>query len=116
MFRTIITTLFRATFVFGIFCSWPLGSSIGQTLGAAVSVTPDVVAAGTSPTMTLFANGTIDLSIVTPAQLGLRPDSGISNFKIIQQFAQTLIFSVDIASSATPGVRTLFVNDQAATR
>lgn len=111
MLRAISKALLRAAFALAIVFSWSPASSIGQTLCAVVSATPNSFSAGTSPAVTLNTNGTIDLSIVTSAQLGMRPNTGISNIKITQQSAQTLTFSADIASSATPGVRTLFVND-----
>jgi hypothetical protein len=120
MSRTTSKTLLRVGFALAVFCSWPPGVSIGQTVCAAASVSPISVAAGMSPTMTLITNGTIDLGNVTAAsggqtnganQFGIKPNLGISNIKIIAQFAQELQFSMDIPSSATPGLWTLFVND-----
>jgi hypothetical protein len=111
MFETTSKTLLRVGFALAVFCSWPPGVSIGQTVCAAASVSPFSVAAGTSPTMTLITNGTIDLGNVTTQQFGIKPNLGISNIKIIAQFAQELQFSMDIPSSATPGLWTLFVND-----
>ena len=111
MFRTTSRTLLRAGFALAVLCSWPLGASIAQTVCAAASVSPASVAAGTSPTMTVTTNGTIDLGNVTTQQFGIKPNLGITNIKILGQTAQDLRFSTDIASSATPGTRTLFVND-----
>jgi hypothetical protein len=111
MFRTTSKILLRAGFALAVFCSWPPGVSIGQTVCAAASVSPASVAAGTSPSMTLITNGTIDLGNVTTQQFGIRPTEGISDYKITAQSAQGLQFSMDIVSSATTGPRTLFVND-----
>jgi hypothetical protein len=104
-------TLLRAGFALAVFCSWPPGVSICQTVCPAASVSPNSVAAGVSPTMTLSTNGTIDLGNVTTQQFWMKPTVGTSNYKIIAQSAQELRFSMDIASSATPDLRTLFVND-----
>jgi hypothetical protein len=127
MFRTTSRTLLGASFALAVFCSWPLGASIGQTVCPAASLaltptsasqvcpatsgTPPTVVAGTSATLTLCTNGTIDLGNVTTQQFGIRPSAFASNYKIIQQFATELIFSVDIASSAEEGRWTFFVND-----
>jgi hypothetical protein len=111
MFRTTSKTLLRAGFALVVFCSWLPGASIGQTVCAAASVSPTSVAAGTSPSVTVITNGTIDLGNVTTQQFGIRPTVDISDYKIIAQSAQGLQFSMDLASSATTGPRTLFVND-----
>jgi hypothetical protein len=128
MFRTTSRTLLRAGFVLAVFCSWPPGASIGQTVQtvctapqcfAAASVSPTSVAAGTTAAqLNLVTNGTIDLGNVTSCekncgaqQFGIKPNVGISNYKIIDQTAQELVFTMDIPSSAQPGIWTLFVND-----
>jgi hypothetical protein len=68
--------------------------------------------------MRLITNGTIDLGNVTSCekncgaqQFGIKPNVSISNYKIIDQTAQELVFTMDIPSSAQPGIWTLFVND-----
>jgi hypothetical protein len=128
MFRTTSKTLLRAGFALAVFCSWPLGASIGQTVSPAATValtpasatqvcpavsgSPPLVTAGQPATLTLCTNGTIDLSLVTnPAQIGVRPKGFISNIKIIDAFPQKLIFTTDVAPSAEAGLWTLFVND-----
>lgn len=94
-----------------VFCSWPPRASFAQTVCAAASVKPSSVAAGTSATMTVVTNGTIDLGNVTTKQFGVRPSAFACNYKIINQIPQSLVFSMDVASTAEPGVWTLFVND-----
>ena len=129
MFGTDSRTLLRACFALAVFCSWPPGTSIGQTacpaataaltldsatqVCPAVSGNPPSVTAGQqNATLTLCTNGTIDLSLVTnPAQIGVRPKGFISNIKIIDSFPQKLIFQTDVAPSAEAGLWTLFVND-----
>jgi hypothetical protein len=129
MFGITSRTLLRAGFALAIFCSWPPGASIGQQTvqvspAATVALTPDsvepVCPSGTSPptvnagqpaTLTLCTNGTVDLGNLTTGQFGIRPSAFASNYKILNQFATAMIFSVDIASSAKPGRWTVFVND-----
>jgi hypothetical protein len=126
MFGTTSKTLLRAGFALAVFCSWAPGVSIGQTVCAAAqqcfaaaTVSPTSVVAGTTSTqMNLVTNGTIDLGNVTPCekncgaqQFGIKPNVGISNYKIIDQTAQELVFTMDIPSTAQPGIWTLFVND-----
>jgi hypothetical protein len=128
MFGITSRTLLRAGFALAVFCSWPPGASIGQTVSpaATVALTPDSatqvcpavsgsppsVTAGQPATLTFCTNGTIDLSLVTnPAQIGVRPKGFISNIKIIDAFPQKLIFTTDVAPSAEAGLWTLFVND-----
>jgi hypothetical protein len=128
MFGITPRTLLRAGFALAVFCSWPPGASIGQTVSPAATValtpnsatqvcpavsgSPPSVTAGQPATLTLCTNGTIDLSLVTnPAQIGVRPKGFISNIKIIDSFPQKLIFTTDVAPSAEAGLWTLFVND-----
>ena len=71
-----------------------------------VRVSPASVDAGATATLVIAANGTVDLS-----QIGVRPDNGIANIKILSQSAQRLTLSLDVAESAAKGVRTLFIDD-----
>jgi hypothetical protein len=131
MFGITSRTLLRAGFVLAIFCSWPPGASIGQTVPvppaatvasnppgsvqpvcpAVSGTTPPTVTAGQPATLTLCTNGTVDLGDLKTGQFGIRPSAFASNYKILNQFATAMIFSVDIASSAEPGRWTVFVND-----
>jgi hypothetical protein len=76
-----------------------------------VSVSPASVDAGATATLVIAANGTVDLSGVTESQIGVRPDNGIANIKILSQSAQRLTLSLDVAESAAKGVRTLFIDN-----
>ena len=131
MFRTTSRTLLRAGFALAVFCSWPPGASIGQTVPvppaatvadnppgsvqpvcpALSGTTPPSVTAGQQATLTICTNGTVDLGDLKTGQFGIRPSAFASNYKILNQFATAMIFSVDIASSAEPGRWTVFVND-----
>ncbi len=94
-----------------IFGSWYSGEAVGQTLCQVVSLNPTSFSAGGTTTATLTTNGTVDLSGVTPAELGINPASGIITIAITQQSAQRLTFSVAIDPSATTGARTFVVKD-----
>ena len=130
MFRTISKTLLRAGFALTVFCSWPPGASIGQTVpvcpAATVALTPNAVepvcpaVSGTTPptvtagqkvTLTLCTNGAVDLGNLTTGQFGIKPSQFASNYQILNQFATAMVFSVDIASSAKTGRWTVFAND-----
>ncbi len=111
MARTTCSILLRAAFGLAVILGWAPSASIGQTVCPAASVSPTTAAAGTSPTLTVTTNGTVDLGNVTTKQFGIKPSAFASNYKIISQFAQELTFSMDIARSAQPGLWTLFVND-----
>jgi hypothetical protein len=82
-----------------------------QEAQATISVTPDTVDTGSSPSVTLNSAGFFDLSQVTASQIGLRPGDGVSNIQIVSQTAQHLTLSFQLADAATPGVRTLFINN-----
>ena len=76
-----------------------------------VSVSPASVDAGATATLLIAANGTVDLSGVAESQIGVRPDNGIANIKILSQSAQRLTISLDVAESAAKGVRMLFIDN-----
>jgi hypothetical protein len=76
-----------------------------------VSVSPASVDAGTTATLVIAANGTVDLSGIEGSQIGVRPGNGIANIKILSQSAQRITLSLDVAENAAKGVRTLFINN-----
>lgn len=130
MFGTTFRTLLRASFALAVFCSWPPGASIGQTVpvypaatvaltdGAVEPVcpavsgtTPPIVNPGQSARLTICTNGTVDLGNLTVGQFGIRPSAFASDYKIQSQFATAMVFDVNVAASAQPGRWTVFVND-----
>ena len=76
-----------------------------------VSVSPASVDAGATATLVIAANGTVDLSGVAGSQIGVRPNNGIANIKILSQSAQRLTLSLDVAETAAQSVRTLFIDN-----
>jgi hypothetical protein len=91
-------------------------NSLVQRIQFVISVTPKIVDAGATATLTITAPGTFDLSVVKASQIGVRPDDGVSNLKILEQSAQQLKLSLDLAETAQGSVRTLFIkNDAGAT-
>jgi hypothetical protein len=111
MFRTTSRTLLRAGFALAVFCSWPPGASIGQTVCPAATISPPSATAGTSPQLTLNTNGTIDLGNLTTKQFGIKPDFGITITQVTRQVPQTLVFTMAIPETAQEGTWTFFVND-----
>jgi hypothetical protein len=82
-----------------------------QQVQGTITVTPDTVATGGSATVTLNTSGFFDLSVITEAQIGIRPGTDVSNIQIKSQTAQHLVLSFDIADTAVPGTRTLFITN-----
>jgi len=83
-----------------------------QPAGGSISLSPTAVETGTSPTLTLTTSGFFDLSEVRPSQVGIRPNQGVSNLKIVSATAQRMVLSFDLSGDASPGTRTLFIKDQ----
>jgi hypothetical protein len=82
-----------------------------QKVQGVITVSPDRVATGGSATVMLSTSGFFDLSVITEAQIGIRPGNGVSNLQIKSQTAQHLTLSFDIADTAAPGIRTLFITN-----
>ncbi|MFY9655008.1 MAG: hypothetical protein WAK01_00260 [Methylocystis sp.] len=78
-----------------------------------LSVTPNTVDAGATATLTISAPGTFDLSVVKESQIGVRPGDDVINLKILEQSAQHLKISFDLADTAPQAIRTLFINNDA---
>ncbi len=83
-----------------------------QPAGGSISLSPTEVETGTSPTLTLTTSGFFDLSEVRLPQVGIRPNQGVSNLKIVSATAQRMVLSFDLSGDASPGTRTLFIKDR----
>src|SRR5262245_4838395 len=81
------------------------GAPSSQVPGASITVDPDKVDIGTTPTVALFSAGFFDLSEVKLSQVGIRPNDGVSNLKIESATAQRMRLSFKVSSDASIGTR-----------
>jgi hypothetical protein len=85
-------------------------TQVAQTQSG-VTVSPTSVDAGATARLVIAAHGTVDLSGIAASQIGVKPDDGIANIKILSQSAQQLTLSLDVAETVAQGVRTLFIDN-----
>jgi hypothetical protein len=73
-----------------------------------ISISPNEVNAGTSPTLTISASPSfLNLAQLNAMQLEISPANDISNFRIVSATAERLTLSFDLARTAIGGDRAL---------
>lgn len=113
----ILSLFFAATAVaFVLHSGGPSRSMTGTNdlthkVQGSVTVSPNIVETGTSPTVTISASGFFDLSQVRESLIGIRPTQGVSNIQIESATAQRLRLSFTLAPDTVTGTRTLFINN-----
>jgi hypothetical protein len=87
-----------------------------EAMQSTISITPSVVAAGTSCALKITSSEGFNLSKVGPAQVAISPATGISNLTVSDRSARGLTLSFTLASDAPVGDRdlTIKVNDVSA--
>jgi hypothetical protein len=88
---------------------WTGANSQIHLAQGSISVSPNVVETGTAPSVTITTSGLFDLSEVHPSQIGIRPSDGVSEIRIFDQTAQTLVLSFHLEADTPTGTRTLFI-------
>lgn len=110
----VLSLVFAATAVAFVF-DVPRTDELIHRVQGAVTVSPNTVETGSSPTVNINASGFFDLSQVQDSQIGIRPSQGVSGIQINGATAQTLRLSFTLAPETVTGTRTLFINNSSGT-
>src|SRR5262245_9510117 len=86
-----------------------LVSSGAAQAQAPMSVSPQTVKGGTSPTLTVTSNGFFDLSQVKVSQIEITPPTDITNLQVSNASARSLTVSFQLGANAAAGSRALVI-------
>jgi hypothetical protein len=89
----------------------PKDVAFAQPVGQSLELSPTVVKTGESSKVVIKSGGFFDLSEIRQSQIGIRPNEGISDLRIVDATAQSLDLSFKIANTASAGIRTLFIKN-----